>query len=249
MSRTRTPARTPKAPAARTRSGKSSAGSGARSRAKVVERPTLDQRQFDQIGLGLVALAVFLVFLMYLGSWGGAVGDALVGGLRSLFGQIAYLVPPVVAATGMILILRPLLPAVRPFRTGAILLVLALMLLFAAGSALSALAPTFTMLLAGRVVSSLSHAAFLALALVMATSGVPAHKTGSAIATVASGFTVATFLGVPLGSLLGHAAGWRAPFAVLTAITLAAVAMLALVLPRQQAPATSLRDELRVVSR
>ncbi|RSN61933.1 MFS transporter [Actinomadura sp. WAC 06369] len=128
-------------------------------------------------------------------------------------------------------------------------LAIGLMLLFAAGSALSALAPTFTMLLAGRVVSSLSHAAFLAMALVMATSVVPAHKTGSAIATVASGFTVATFLGVPLGSLLGHAAGWRAPFAVLTAITLAAVALLALVLPRQQAPATSLRDELRVVSR
>nr|WP_225102495.1 MFS transporter [Streptomyces sp. CoH27] len=86
-------------------------------------------------------------------------------------------------------------------------LALGLMLPFAAGSALSALASSFTMLLAGRVVSSLSHAAFLALALVMATSVVPEHKTGSAIATVASGFTVATLLGVPLGSLLGHAAG------------------------------------------
>jgi MFS transporter, DHA1 family, inner membrane transport protein len=128
-------------------------------------------------------------------------------------------------------------------------LALGLMLLFAAGSALSALASSFTMLLAGRVVSSLSHAAFLALALVMATSVVPEHKTGSAIATVASGFTVATLLRVPLGSLLGHAAGWRAPFAVLTALTLAAIALLALVLPKQQASSASLRDELRVVSR
>jgi DHA1 family inner membrane transport protein len=128
-------------------------------------------------------------------------------------------------------------------------LAIGLMLLFAAGSALSALAPTLEMLLAGRVISSLSHAAFLALALVMATSVVPEHKTGSAIATVASGFTVATLLGVPLGSLLGHAAGWRTPFAVLTALTLAAVALLVLVLPRQQAPAMSVRDELRVVTR
>ncbi|MEU6904213.1 MFS transporter [Streptomyces coeruleorubidus] len=128
-------------------------------------------------------------------------------------------------------------------------LAVGLMLLFAAGSALSALAPSFTMLLAGRVVSSLSHAAFLALALVMAASVVPEHKTGSAIATVASGFAAATLLGVPLGSLLGHAAGWRAPFAVLTPLTVAAVALLVLVLPRQQAPATSLRDELRVVTR
>lgn len=128
-------------------------------------------------------------------------------------------------------------------------LAIGLMLLFAAGSALSALAPTFGILLTGRVISSLSHAAFFALALVMATSVVPEHRTGSAIATVASGFTVATLLGVPLGSLLGHAAGWRAPFAVLTALTLAAVALLALVLPRQQAPAASLRDELWVVTR
>ncbi|MFF0518696.1 MFS transporter [Actinomadura nitritigenes] len=128
-------------------------------------------------------------------------------------------------------------------------LAIGLMLLFAAGSALSALAPTFALLLAGRVVSSLSHAAFLALALVMATGVVPEHRTGSAIATVASGFTVATLLGVPLGSLLGHAAGWRAPFAVLTALTLASVALLALVLPRRPAPAMSLRDELRVVTR
>ncbi|WP_326797683.1 MFS transporter [Streptomyces sp. NBC_01808] len=128
-------------------------------------------------------------------------------------------------------------------------LAIALMLLFAAGSALSAIAPTFGMLLAGRVVSSLSHATFLALALVMATSVVDEHKTGSAIATVASGFTVATLLGVPLGSLLGHAAGWRVPFAVLTVLTLAAVALLALVLPRQQAPETRLRDEVRVVTR
>ncbi|MFE6690973.1 MFS transporter [Streptomyces sp. NPDC057743] len=128
-------------------------------------------------------------------------------------------------------------------------LALGLMLVFAVGSALSALAPSFTMLLVGRVVSSLSHAAFLALALVMATSVVPEHKTGSAIATVASGFTIATLLGVPLGSLLGHAAGWRAPFAVLTVLTLAATVLLALVLPQQQASSAGLRDELRVVSR
>ncbi|MGQ4356133.1 MFS transporter [Streptomyces drozdowiczii] len=128
-------------------------------------------------------------------------------------------------------------------------LALGLMLVFAAGSALSAVAPSFTMLLVGRVFSSLSHAAFLALALVTATKVVPEHRTGSAIATVASGFTVATLLGVPLGSLLGHAAGWRVPFAVLTALALAAIALLAWVLPEQQASPTTVRDELRVLSR
>lgn len=128
-------------------------------------------------------------------------------------------------------------------------LALGLMLLFAAGSAISALAPSYELLLAGRLVSSFSHAAFLALALVMATSVVPPDKTGTAISTVASGFTVATLLGVPLGALLGESAGWRTPFAVLTALALAGVVLLAAVLPKQPAPATRLRDEVRVVTR
>ncbi|MFE4592777.1 MFS transporter [Streptomyces laurentii] len=129
-------------------------------------------------------------------------------------------------------------------------LAIALMLVFAAGTALSALAPSFAILLAGRVVASLSHAAFLALALVTATRVVPPDRTGSAIATVASGFTVATLLGVPLGSLLGHVAGWRTPFTALTVLSLIAVALLAAVLPRERvSPAASLRDELSVVTR
>ncbi|MUN41181.1 MFS transporter [Actinomadura litoris] len=128
-------------------------------------------------------------------------------------------------------------------------LALGLMLLFAAGSAISAVAPSFELLLVGRLVSSLSHAAFLALAVVTATSVVPPEKTGRAISTVASGFTVATLLGVPLGALLGESAGWRAPFAVLTALSLVAVVLLAAVLPRRPAPTARLRDEVRVVTR
>ncbi|MER5650825.1 MFS transporter [Streptosporangium sp. NPDC002524] len=128
-------------------------------------------------------------------------------------------------------------------------LALGLMPLFAAGSAISALAPSYEVLLAGRVVSSLSHAAFLALALVTAASVVPAERVGTAVATVVSGFTAATLLGVPLGALLGQGAGWRVPFAVLTVLALAGTALLAVVLPRQAAQATRVRDEVRVVTR
>lgn len=126
---------------------------------------------------------------------------------------------------------------------------LGLLLLFAAGSALSAWAPTFSVLLAGRVVSSFSHAAFLALALVTATQVVPAERVGRAVAAVASGFTVATLLGVPLGALLGERAGWRTPFVVLTVLALAGAVFLAAVMPRSPAQDTSIRAELRVVTR
>ncbi len=128
-------------------------------------------------------------------------------------------------------------------------LALALVLLFAVGSALCAFAGSYEMLLVGRVVSALSHAAFLAIAVVMATTLVPAEKVGTAIAAVASGFTVATLLGVPLGAMLGQAAGWRAPFLALTVLALLATVLLAAVLPRRAAPTTQIRDELYVVTR
>ena len=128
-------------------------------------------------------------------------------------------------------------------------LALGLMLLFTAGSAICALAPSYELLLTGRLVSSFSHAAFVALALMVATGVVPPDRTGTAVATVASGFTAATVLGVPLGALLGEHAGWRATFAVLTAAALAGTALLSVALPAQPAPATRLRDEVRAVTR
>lgn len=128
-------------------------------------------------------------------------------------------------------------------------LALCLMLLFAVGSAISALAPGYEVLLVGRVVSSFSHASFLALALVLAVRTVPPERTGTAVSVVASGFTVATLMGVPLGALLGERAGWRVPFAVLAVLALADVVLLAVVLPVHQATTSRLRDEARVMTR
>lgn len=124
-----------------------------------------------------------------------------------------------------------------------------LLVLFAAGSALCAWAPTFALLLVGRVMSAFSHAAFCALALVTATRVVPAERVGRAVAVVASGFTVATLLGVPLGALMGERAGWRVPFVVLTVLAVVSAVLLAAILPRTAAPDTGIRDELRVVTR
>src|SRR4051794_27506387 len=94
----------------------------------------LEQHQLDLLGLGLVALAAFLAFVFYLSWDGGKVGEALAKGFVFLFGGVGYLVPIVMFGAGAVLVLRPLLPSVRPFRSGAICLMLALMLGLAAGS-------------------------------------------------------------------------------------------------------------------
>ncbi len=95
--------------------------------------PVLAQRQLDLIGLGLVAAGVFLAFPLYLGWDGGAAGQAVVDGLRALIGQVAFGGPAALVGAGALLVLRPVLPAVRAFRSGGLCLALAALLVFGAG--------------------------------------------------------------------------------------------------------------------
>src|SRR4051812_23596407 len=90
--------------------------------------PQLDQHQLDLVGLGLVALAAFFAPVFYLGWDGGEVGEALASGFVFLLGGVAYLMPIALFGAGALIVLRPLLPTLRPFRAGAICLLLALML-------------------------------------------------------------------------------------------------------------------------
>ena len=94
----------------------------------------LEQRHLDLIGLGLFAAGVFVAFPLYLAWDGGAAGGILVDGLQRVFGRIAYVIPVGLVAAGGVLVLRPVLPAVRPFRAAGICLLLALTLAFAAGT-------------------------------------------------------------------------------------------------------------------
>jgi S-DNA-T family DNA segregation ATPase FtsK/SpoIIIE len=96
--------------------------------------PQLEQRQLDLIGLALVAVGIFLGGLIYLDWDGGAGGSRAVDGLRDLVGAVHYIVPVGFVAAGAILVLRPMLPAVRPFRAGGACLFVALALGLAAGT-------------------------------------------------------------------------------------------------------------------
>src|SRR4051812_7072383 len=108
--------------------------SRARARRSSPRLPVLEQRHLDLLGLGLVALSAFLAFVLYGGWQGGRAGEALVEGLGWLIGAIRYLAPVGFAAAGAILVLRPVLPAVRPFRSGGACLLTALTLALAAGT-------------------------------------------------------------------------------------------------------------------
>jgi S-DNA-T family DNA segregation ATPase FtsK/SpoIIIE len=103
-------------------------------RLRVPRIPELDQKQADVWGVGLVLASVLFAFVFYFGWDGGEVGSGAAEGLRWLFGGVAYLTPVVLFATGTLLVMRPLLPTIRPFKSGGICLVVALMLGLAAGT-------------------------------------------------------------------------------------------------------------------
>jgi MFS transporter, DHA1 family, inner membrane transport protein len=99
---------------------------------------------------------------------------------------------------------------------------------FALADAICALAPNYGVLLAGRILAGASGALFSPTAYGMAAAIAPPERRGAALATVALGMTSATVLGAPLGTWIGHAFGWHAPFLLGAALTAAAAAALAL---------------------
>ena len=130
-------------------------------------------------------------------------------------------------------------------------LLMALMLIFIAGNAAAALAPGYGWLMGARVLTSLTHGTFFGVGAVVATGLVPAEKRASAIALMFSGLTLATLLGVPAGAWIGQLWGWRASFWVVALVGVAALAILAAFVPRDQGrPVVApLSQELAVLRR
>ncbi|MFT7774834.1 MFS transporter [Roseateles sp.] len=129
---------------------------------------------------------------------------------------------------------------------------LALMAIFTLGNLACALAPSYWVLMAARVVTSLAHGTFFGVGAVVATSVVPADRKASAISTMFTGLTVATLLGVPAGAWLGLHHGWRATFWAVSAIGLVAMAVIALFVSAREAgagSAVSMREEFKVLRR
>ncbi|MGF6886766.1 DHA1 family inner membrane transport protein [Nocardia sp. GAS34] len=123
------------------------------------------------------------------------------------------------------------------------------LVLLVAGNALSAVAPTFGLMLTGRIVASLAHGAFFGIGSVVAGSLVRPDRRAGAIALMFTGLTVATVLGVPLGTLLGQHFGWRITFWLIALVGVLAMLGIAALVPDTPAPRDArLRRELAVLA-
>ncbi|MEV0228255.1 MFS transporter [Nonomuraea sp. NPDC050786] len=106
-----------------------------------------------------------------------------------------------------------------------------LVALFVIGNLLSAVAPSYPVMLLGRIVAALCHGSFFGIGSLVARSLVAPERKSRAVAVMFAGLTVANVLGVPFGALVGEHWGWRAAFWAVTGIGVLALAGIVALVP------------------
>ncbi|MDO0915477.1 MFS transporter [Streptomyces sp. DT2A-34] len=191
------------------------------------------------------------LFALAVGAFGiGTTEFVMMGLLPEVANDLGISIPTaghLVSAYALgVVIGAPLLAAVTarmPRRT----VLIGLMALFVAGNALSAFAPDYHWLVAARFLSGLPHGAFFGVGAVVATNMVAPERKARSVSLMFLGLTVANVAGVPVATLMGQHLGWRATFLGVSTIGLAAMAALALLIPRGEAhaaPPAGLRGEV-----
>jgi DNA segregation ATPase FtsK/SpoIIIE, S-DNA-T family len=105
----------------------------ARVRKRGRKRKAASEQHLELLGLGLLALGVFLASILYLGWSGGMIGGGIADAFTGAIGAAAYVAPVAFTIVGALMVARSALVDVSPFRTG--LLVTSFGLLTALGSA------------------------------------------------------------------------------------------------------------------
>ena len=124
-----------------------------------------------------------------------------------------------------------------------------ILLVFAASNALAAIAGNLYVMGVARLIPALGLPVFWALASETAVDIVGPAYAGRAISKISFGVVCATVFGIPVGTLIGDALGWRAAFAVLALLALAKALLLYVYLPRtpRHNQATSLLGQFGIL--
>ncbi len=107
-----------------------------------------------------------------------------------------------------------------------------LMVVFLIGNTLTACAPNLLVLFASRIITAAVAGAIISLILVYVSIVAPIEKRSMLVATVFSGFSTATIIGVPIGTTISTAFSWHASFALISVLTLIVGGFLFFLVPR-----------------
>lgn len=124
-------------------------------------------------------------------------------------------------------------------------LLVALMVLFAIGNALSAMANGYELLMLARFVAGIPHGAFFGIASIVAFDIVAVGRGGWAVSRIMLGIPIANVAGVPLATWLGQQAGWRSAYWLVAGIGILTAVLVSTVVPHQAADTEAdVRSEL-----
>ncbi|MFD0355927.1 Cmx/CmrA family chloramphenicol efflux MFS transporter [Streptomyces sp. NPDC127110] len=137
-------------------------------------------------------------------------------------------------AIGMV-VGAPLL-AVATLRLPRRTTLISLISLFGLGQVAGALAPSYALLFASRVVSALACAGFWAVGAAVAIAMVDKDQRARAMAVMIGGLSIANVLGVPAGAFLGEHLGWRSAFWSVGAASAVALAGILALIPKIPLP-------------
>ncbi|WP_405885809.1 MFS transporter [Streptomyces longwoodensis] len=158
------------------------------------------------------------------------VSEGTVGLSVTLYGAIAGLFAPVLT--------------VATRRVDRRLLLLLVLVVFVAGNAFTALSSSYTVLMVSRLLTGFAHGVMWSIAASIAIRLVPPDRAVRATAVVFSGISIASVVGVPLGTFIGGLSGWRAAFWVIAGAGVAILAAAAFLLPTLAPRAVVRRAEL-----
>ncbi|MDQ0900616.1 MULTISPECIES: MFS transporter [unclassified Paenibacillus] len=129
-------------------------------------------------------------------------------------------------------------------------LLMTLMVVFIIGNVIAALSPSFEILLIARFITAFSHGVFFSIGATIAVQLVSPEKKGSAIALMFTGLTIAIVTGVPLGTFIGQAFGWRATFWGVALLGVIAIISSAALIPKnlKQSPPAKFSDMFRLLT-
>lgn len=144
----------------------------------------------------------------------------------------------------------PIVTAVTTHIRRKCLLVL-LLLVSVAGNIVCCFAPTFELLLIGRMITAAIQGTFMAVCVVTGGNMAAAGKRGSAVAGTQLGVNLATVLGVPFGTLVAQQINWRATFGSIAVLALIACVLILVAIPDDSNPnsRTSVSHEVRAFTR
>lgn len=103
---------------------------------------------------------------------------------------------------------------------------------FIVANIVSSVATSFGFLLIARIFIAMAHAVFWSITTPLAARLAPEGKQARALTIVITGASLATVLGVPIGSIMGHNLGWRAAFGAIGAMAFVILIILTVTLPK-----------------